>query len=957
MNLTLHKRLNRVLSILLILCTVFVMAQMFPTFVLSAEEDEPLFSSPIDYYRKAYATAEEKWDSMDSQYTVKRGTYEMRIDTMSMEVAIRNLTTGEISFSNPYNLAASSATESVRRQLLSQVILSYKDITTATTSMLYSFENAVQNKQATVKGLNGGFAVSYTMGTVKKRSLVPRRIEATRFEELILDKITDEQDLEDLLNWFIYADPNDPVSNASIPLSIKNTCSLLEEINPVTGQKYCIYYLDEEALASVRHLSKLQEIIKSYAPDYTFSEVEADHEQTGFEEEKSKLPLFKLTLEYYLDANGMRVSLPTNSIRFDETIYALESVTLLPFFGCGDINQAGYSFLPDGSGALVNFGEGKGRIATIGGKLGGGSVYGEDYSLHSSEVSNSEAVRLPVFGVVEKFEGKVGYPDLDSSYQTKALDRGFFAIIEDGESLAAIATEYTNAHPYQSAYAAFYPRPSDKYNLSDSISAASSNAVYNITADRKYTGNCTVRYYQLNAPQILSYVNYAGYEASYVGMAKLYRDYLTENGTISRLLEAESTLPLYIESFGAMQVQDSFLSIPIEKTIALTTFEDLRTMHTELSAAGITNLNFRLTGFVNGGMVSTAPTKIKFERVLGGTQGYNDFVAYAKDRGFGVYTDFDFTEIKATSRGDGISYKKDALKTIDNRYIQSKSYDPAFQTYQFTGNLLLSPEAYVRMYSQFVKSMSEYDAHIGVSVGSLGSALNSDFDEDDAYNRDETQELSRQLLNRLQSAYGSVMIDAGNAYALPYADHVLNVALDSSHYQSASRAIPFVGMVLHGYVQFAGYATNTASDSKYETLKIIENGALPYYILSYQNTNKLKEDEVLSQYYAVSYEFGKDDMIAKYQELNGLLADLQTVRIDDHVFLPAMRVPSAADVEYDTEIGLTPEEIVAKYTFDDGTVVKVTYENGVFFYLNYNSFEVTVNGVQLGALGYFRGVE
>jgi 5-(carboxyamino)imidazole ribonucleotide mutase len=63
-------------------------------------------------------------------------------------------------------------------------------------------------------------------------------------------------------------------------------------------------------------------------------------------------------------------------------------------------------------------------------------------------------------------------------------------------------------------------------------------------------------------------------------------------------------------------------------------------MYDELSAAGITNLNFRLTGFVNGGMVSTAPAKVKFEKVVGGTQGYNDFVAHAKDKGFGAIISF-----------------------------------------------------------------------------------------------------------------------------------------------------------------------------------------------------------------------------------------------------------------------------------------------------------------------------
>ena len=66
MNLTLtHKRLNRVLSVLLILCTVFTMVQLFPAFTLSAAEaEEPLFTKATDYVEKGYKTAEEKWNSI-----------------------------------------------------------------------------------------------------------------------------------------------------------------------------------------------------------------------------------------------------------------------------------------------------------------------------------------------------------------------------------------------------------------------------------------------------------------------------------------------------------------------------------------------------------------------------------------------------------------------------------------------------------------------------------------------------------------------------------------------------------------------------------------------------------------------------------------------------------------------------------------------------------------------------
>ena len=47
-----------------------------------------------------------------------------------------------------------------------------------------------------------------------------------------------------------------------------------------------------------------------------------------------------------------------------------------------------------------------------------------------------------------------------------------------------------------------------------------------------------------------------------------------------------------------------------------------------------------------------------------------------------------------------------------------------------------------------------------------------------------------------------------------------------------------------------------------------------------------------------------------------------------------------------------------KYTSDDGSIVKVTYEGGVVFYLNYNNFAVTVEDegqtYTLDAYGYVR---
>ena len=138
-----------------------------------------------------------------------------------------------------------------------------------------------------------------------------------------------------------------------------------------------------------------------------------------------------------------------------------------------------------------------------------------------------------------------------------------------------------------------------------------------------------------------------------------------------------------------------------------------------------------------------------------------------------------------------------------------------------------------------------------------------------------------------------------------------------------------------------------AGDIRYEILKCIENGASMYFILSYDNTEILKEDEMLSKYYSIRYDIWKDDVVSLYTELNEVLAPLQTKLITDHEFLIGERIPDTDE---------TPDtEGTGKYrTMDDGRIVRVEYEDGTTFLLNYNYFAVTVLGTDVPAYGYVR---
>ena len=42
------------------------------------------------------------------------------------------------------------------------------------------------------------------------------------------------------------------------------------------------------------------------------------------------------------------------------------------------------------------------------------------------------------------------------------------------------------------------------------------------------------------------------------------------------------------------------------------------------------------------------------------------------------------------------------------------------------------------------------------------------------------------------------MVDRGNAYALPYADAIVNLPTSSSGYSLVNASIPFYQMVIHG---------------------------------------------------------------------------------------------------------------------------------------------------------------
>lgn len=930
------KILSAVLALVMLAGTVTIFSDLITVDVSAAWEDKvDEDGNPIiNYMRQVYATPEAKLKDMTLMK--EQNGYQLYVEEFTGEVAFVNKTTGQTLFTNPYDIAGpfNNSTENTKSRLLSQISLKYTD--NGVEKTMLSYVEAAKRGQITVKNIKNGIRVEYSIGELQTIRLVPRRIEKSRFENMILANITNDfyrkmfVDESGMAGFYKLYDTSDPTMSETL---VQETQAAF----PIT-KRMAIYVCDDDI--SSMELKRLETIIKTYCPLYTYEEMDYDHNETDYVGVDKAPPNFKMALEYTMGTDGLEVRLPANGIRFDESTYQLQSVDILPYMGAGSNEFTGYNFVPDGSGSLIRFEDLVGKSYTV-----SGQIYGPDYAYHAITGQHSEAWRFPVFGVVTNAGKSTTDSEGNVRESRKKTSDGYVAIITEGDSMATLISESGGVpHCYNSVYPRFNPRPSDTYNLADSINIGT-NASWTVTSSRKYTGSYRIKYIMLTDDTVAKANNIKDYyECSYVGMAKAYRDYLEQTGALTALAadSVKDNIPLYIESFGSFETTKKVLSFPVLTDVALTTFEDVQTMYEDLVSSGITNVNFRLTGFANGGMKSKYPSTLKWVGAVGGESGFRDLLSYAASNDMGVYPDFDFAYVAKTDWFDGISTKRDAIKTIDSRYTSRRYYDAATQTFESDSALAVSPSVYETMFSKFAKNFSGYENVDGVSAATLGTTLNSDFDKDDPYNREDSKEFTVEMLQSLKDSFGKVMVDCGNAYSVPYADHILNVATDSSNYLNANEAVPFMGMVLHGYKNYAGEAMNMEGDLASAMLRAIENGANPYFILSYRNTSELKEDETLNKYYSVDYSVWKDDMIERYNTLNAAIKDLQTKRIEDHQFLDDS-VRYLSDEEA-LAAGKRPnrDDFNLGDNVSEGTVVNVEYEGGTGFILNYNSYDVSV---------------
>ena len=363
------KKLMSLFLAVLMLCGVMTSLSVMPVAAEevadgeTSEEVEEELDSVESLYTEIYASPEEKLATMKLMTT--KGNYAIYAQEASGEVAVKDLSTGQILFTNPYDIGAATASESVKNEILSQIIVKFDE--NGRERVYSSFEYAAMRDQIKVKNIKNGIRVEYTIGREEARRLVPRMITKERFETMIQQPMEDYYGVTYEDAKIFRNEKNHPLASASFYLCKQMSYFVYKDLEECTSdrlkqdlldafpivEKFPIYVLDKAATTT--EIEKIEEVIKTACPNYSYEEMDYDHQLTEYSGDEENPPVFKMALEYTLGEDGFTVRLPANGIRFNESKFQLTNVSVLPYMGAGNNNYNGYTFYPDGSGALFAF--------------------------------------------------------------------------------------------------------------------------------------------------------------------------------------------------------------------------------------------------------------------------------------------------------------------------------------------------------------------------------------------------------------------------------------------------------------------------------------------------------------------------------------------------------------------------------------------------------------------------
>lgn len=523
---------------------------------------------------------------------------------------------------------------------------------------------------------------------------------------------------------------------------------------------------------------------------------------------------FEFPVEYTLEENYLRASLKVGDIQEKNPANIITEITLMETFGAASSDEEGYFVIPDGSGALIRFNNGR-TMETNAYKQ---PVYGSDITaVPRNRGTYARQICLPVYGIVKE-------------------DNALLAVAEKGDSNASISAKISGQSntDYNMCSFSFTLRETDTYYMSGS----KSQQFTVFEGGEIKSDDIEVRYYPISKE-----------DGGYADVAARYREYLVEEKGVTPKTKADSA-PLYIDLYGGVRKKQSVLGIPLTLKTAVTSYEQGLSILRELESCGAGEMVVSYKNWTNDGINNKIDTGAKPSRTLGGRKDFKELTDYMESRDIRFYPVSGNVTFRS---GNGYYAFTDTAVRVSGSYSRIVSYDRAYGIPDGRRkNLsLLSPGSYSGFFEELSAGYEKAGLD-GVSAGAMTTSLYGDYSKNSVSRYEAMKSLVKGYEELCGSMENGIMADGSNAYALPYVSHIKNVPVTSSRFDIFDEDIPFYQMVIHGLIPYTTEAVNGSPDPADMLLYAAETGSCLRYDMIYEQPGMLEDTEFDIYYYAGS---------------------------------------------------------------------------------------------------------
>jgi len=755
------------------------------------------------------------------------------------EIILTEKATGVTWRSNPPNPQGDRVADTITRQLMeSQVSLDYAD-NSGVGMTLFSGLHSIDRHAYEYEVVDGALEVRYTIGDIARAYRVPPVMEQERFRSYLERMDYDEQ----------------PFVESMFRLYDINALRLSDDKNKLLSDypdlnRMNLYVLMAETPDYMREIA--EENFK--AAGYTYEDFFEDTERYTVSSANVK-PAFSLTVRYSLDGRSLLVNVPLDKIAY-RPAYPIRELVLLPFMGSGNMNDNGYILVPDGSGALIYFNNG--RYNQIPYSVG---IYGWDEAMPRDVMVSDNKAPFPAFGIHKN-------------------GSALLCIIEEGSAYAGVRADVAGRNSSQNRV---YPFFEMVHGAIMNISGRSERAVYQYEATLPEGENITLRYTPCATP-------------GYMGMAREYRSWLFSKYPELASRRAANNVPIAVEIVGAVNKTQHRVGLPMDLPLKLTSYAETEKMIGDFAGFGWKNVQVKLNGWFNRSVEHSVPTTIKLIDTLGSRGDFTKIVKAAEKNNFTLYPEADFLHVRDVKTFGGFSLYSDAARYVTRDRVQRYPFSFIwFGERKQWGklNYLARPASMFRMIDTFTQKSASLGLK-NIAFRNMGSRLSGDYNERRHVSREAAIKMRQQYLAGMKQSGKEIMLNTGFVYTVPWASMITDIMIDDQYFGITDAAVPFYQIVLHGYVPYTGKAINLAEDYTKNLLKSIEGGAGLYFSFITEETAVLQETK-FRQFYANEYGKWVNDADRLYKQFEKDFGRLYGQTITNHLILS----PSVTVTEYE----------------------------------------------------------